>query len=135
MAKNLKLIFIGLGALLLIAIITVYFTYNPSQYSIFPKCPFYSFTNLYCPGCGSQRAIHQILNGNIVSGLNHNILIILLALVLSCDGTIIIINKVLNKKFKNILHKPVTTYSILILVIIFWVLRNIDLYPFSILAP
>jgi hypothetical protein len=112
-----------------------YFNFNPSEYSLFPKCPFYSFTGLYCPGCGSQRAIHHLLHGNILKGLSHNFLIILLAIVLSYDAIIYGLNYYYEKSFKNLLHNPKTTNAILIFVIAFWVLRNIKIYPFTILAP
>ena len=135
MHNNLKRVLIVLGVLVITSILALYFNYSPSEYTIFPKCPFYTLTGLYCPGCGSQRAIHQILNGNILKGLSHNFLIILLILVLIYDAVILILNKTIKKAYKNILHKSITTYLILITVILFWLLRNIDLYPFSILAP
>jgi hypothetical protein len=112
-----------------------YFNFNPSEYSLFPKCPFYSFTGFYCPGCGSQRAIHQLLHGNILKGLNHNFLIILLTFVLVYDAIAYLLNNYYKKSFKNLLHNPKTTNTILILVIVFWILRNIKIYPFTILAP
>ena len=135
MLKKFKPFFIALSIFVFVGILTFYFIYNPSEYNIFPKCVFYSETGLYCPGCGSQRAIHQILNGNILTGLSHNFLIILLVLVLAYDAVVISINSTLKKSYKNSLHKSTTTYVILVLVILFWVFRNIDLYPFSILAP
>ncbi len=135
MDKTLKIVGVGLGILLLLVMVLFYLFYNPSEYSIFPKCPFYSITGLYCPGCGSQRAVHQILNGHIISGLSHNVLIILLVLVLTYDAMVIAINKMLKRHYKNILYKATTTYAVLIIVILFWIFRNIDLYPFSILAP
>ncbi len=133
--KYLKRLLIALSLLVLGVIMVFYFNYNPSDYNLFPKCPFYTMTGLYCPGCGSQRAIHQILHGHILKGLSHNFLIILLIFVLSCDAIILLMNSILKRKLKNILHKPIITYLILALVILFWFLRNIDLYPFSILAP
>ncbi|WP_367892778.1 DUF2752 domain-containing protein [Flavivirga jejuensis] len=43
----------------------LYYNYDPSEYNIFPKCPVYSLTGIYCPGCGSQRAVHQFFNYSI----------------------------------------------------------------------
>lgn len=122
-------------AVILFLMLLLYFSYNPSESNIFPKCPFYSFTGLYCPGCGSQRAIHEFLHGNIFEGLKHNFLIMLLPTVLIYDWTVIVINKYSEKPIKNILHSSKTTYIILILVMSFWMLRNINLYPFTVIAP
>ena len=39
--------------------------FNPSSFTFYPRCPFYVLTGYKCPGCGTLRAIHHILNGNI----------------------------------------------------------------------
>lgn len=41
----------------------------------------------------------------------------------------------LKKPIKNLLYKPLATKVILVVVVLFWILRNIPLYPFNILAP
>ncbi|MCX7547664.1 DUF2752 domain-containing protein [Xanthomarina sp. F1114] len=116
-------------------IITFFYFWNPANNVLFPKCLFYSATNLYCPGCGSQRAIHQILHGHITTGLKFNYLIGFLTLVLSYQLYVFIVQAYFNKSVKNLLHKPLTTKLILIVVLLFWILRNIPFYPFSLLAP
>ena len=41
----------------------IYWKFNPVQFDdFFPKCPFLWLTGLKCPGCGSQRAVHFLLN-------------------------------------------------------------------------
>lgn len=122
-------------AIALFFVVLLYFSYNPSESNIFPKCPFYSFTGLYCPGCGSQRAIHQFLHGNIFEGLKHNLLILLLLTVLIYDWSVILFNKYSKNNIKNILHDSKTAFSILIIILLFWIIRNVNFYPFSILAP
>lgn len=121
--------------LILIAVISFYFYFDPSNYELFPKCPFYSATGIYCPGCGSQRAIHHILHGNILAGFRYNLLIFLLLIVLIYEGVIYLFNAIYKKKLKNIFHYSISTNIILILIILFWVLRNISTYPFTLLAP
>ncbi|WP_225974845.1 DUF2752 domain-containing protein [Arachidicoccus ginsenosidivorans] len=44
--------------------------------SWFPKCPFRSLTGLQCPGCGSQRAIHDLLNLDILGAFRENALMV-----------------------------------------------------------
>lgn len=121
--------------LALLGMLALYVFWNPSKTNLFPSCPFYSVTNIYCPGCGSQRATHQILNGNIIEGIRHNYMIGLLAIVLLYQAFIFITNKILNKNTANLLHKSKVTMSILIIVILFWILRNIPMFPFTELAP
>ena len=125
----LVLLLFGLGVLIL------YFFKEPSNTALFPKCPFYSFTGLYCPGCGSQRAIHQILHGNIIEGIRHNLLLLLLIVLLVYKAVIKLTSNYRIKSVENILHHPKTTYTVLVLIILFWIFRNIPMRPFSYLAP
>ncbi|MDE5755115.1 MAG: DUF2752 domain-containing protein [Oscillospiraceae bacterium] len=43
-------------------------------------CPFYAFTNIYCPGCGGTRALLALLNGKILLSLHENPAVLLLAI-------------------------------------------------------
>jgi len=58
----------------LIAII-LYGYFDPEVY-VFPLCPFRTLTGWLCPGCGSQRAIHQMLQGNIIASFKLNQLLL-----------------------------------------------------------
>ena len=133
--SKLKSTFIIIGVLALLGMLSLYVFWNPTETNLFPSCPVYAATGIYCPGCGSQRAAHKILNGNIIEGVRHNYMIVLLAMVLLYQGFVYVMNDMLGKKIPNLLHKSKVTISILIIVILFWVLRNIDLFPFSELAP
>jgi len=133
--SKLKIPFIIIGVLMFFGMLALYVFWNPTETNIFPKCPVYSVTGIYCPGCGSQRAVHKLLNGNIIEGIRHNYLIALLGLVLSYQAFIFIMNNVLQKGIVNLLHKSKVTFGILIFVILFWILRNINLFPFTELAP
>ncbi|WP_375242593.1 DUF2752 domain-containing protein [Lacinutrix sp.] len=127
-----------LSIILVLAIsglLALYFLYNPATNTFFPKCVFYTTTNLYCPGCGSQRAIHNILKGNILNGIRHNILIVLLFLVLIYKAILFILKLLLKKEYNSLLNNPIVTKSILVFVLAYWILRNISSYPFTLLAP
>src|SRR5271154_4415350 len=39
--------------------------FDPATSVIFPPCPVRALTGWYCPGCGSLRALHQLLLGNV----------------------------------------------------------------------
>jgi hypothetical protein len=53
------------------------FLFNPARVPIFPVCGFHQLTGLNCPGCGSLRAMHQLLHGNLVEALQYNALLVL----------------------------------------------------------
>ncbi|MFZ1686189.1 MAG: DUF2752 domain-containing protein [Flavobacteriales bacterium] len=43
----------------------------------YPGCLFRSLTGLLCPGCGSQRALHDLLHLNVSGAFGHNALLVL----------------------------------------------------------
>ncbi|WP_299443575.1 DUF2752 domain-containing protein [uncultured Aquimarina sp.] len=101
----------------------------------FPSCIFHSLTGYHCPGCGSQRAIHDLLNGHIFQALQHNILLVILAIVLGLKSYYYIAKKIFNKNVKDWTYNKYLTYAILIIIISYWILRNINSTPFCYLAP
>lgn len=115
--------------------LSLYLFWNPLEHNFFPKCPFYSLTGIYCAGCGSQRAIHHILNGQIITGIRHNYLLVVVIGVLTYKVFLYALNKLYNKTHFDIFHKPIATKIILVVVVVFWTLRNIKIFPFTELAP
>jgi hypothetical protein len=41
------------------------FLFDPATAGFYPPCLFRTFLGVQCPGCGSLRAAHQLLHGNI----------------------------------------------------------------------
>jgi hypothetical protein len=58
------------------AVGVIFFVFDPTQVSIFPSCMFHRLTGLDCPGCGTQRALHQLLHGNVVAAIRLNAMFI-----------------------------------------------------------
>ena len=54
-------------------------TVDPNQAGHYPACPFLSVTGWYCPGCGTLRAIHDGLHGDLSGALARNPLAVVLA--------------------------------------------------------
>ncbi|GAB3934320.1 DUF2752 domain-containing protein [Larkinella terrae] len=62
---------------LLLGIAAFCFWFDPSEVSFFPPCPFRLLTGLECPGCGSQRCLHQLLHGHMERAYGYNPLMVL----------------------------------------------------------
>jgi len=99
----------------------LYFFFDPSFNRFFPPCPFYTLTGFFCPGCGSQRAFHDILHGDVLHAAGHNILFVVFIPVLLFG--------------KKIFNSVTFAWTVFIIVMLFWILRNIPFAPFSYLAP
>jgi len=118
-----------------IALVTIYVSVNPSEVDFLPKCPFYFFTSLYCPGCGSQRATHQLLNFNFLGVFQQNVLYVIGLFIIGYQLIVLAINTFLKKNIYNYLNHPKTPIFLLVFIVSFWILRNIPSYPFNLLAP
>src|ERR1700704_3037775 len=59
--------------------------FDPATSGIFPPCPVHYLTGWYCPGCGSLRAIHQLLQGNLRAAWALNPLTVVLLPFLAYD--------------------------------------------------
>ena len=55
----------------------ILFLFDPTRYQFYPVCAFHQVTGLLCPGCGSLRAMHQLLHGNLASAFHFNPFLIL----------------------------------------------------------
>ena len=129
-----KILNIGL-LIVIIGLAALFFLLNPSEHEIFPRCLFNSLTGYYCPGCGSQRAIHNLLHLDIAGVVGNNFLFLPAALLLLYHYLRPPLNNKFNWKLPNIFYFKNTPWIIFIVVVVFWGLRNLPWYPFSILAP
>ena len=47
--------------------ILLLFFFDPATSGFYPPCLFKTFLGVQCPGCGSLRAAHQLLHGNLAA--------------------------------------------------------------------
>ena len=105
----------------------LYRTYNPCENIYFPKCPFRELTGLKCPGCGSQRAIHYLLNIDIPNASKENGLLVF-SIPYLLTGLVFDLLKQPDKevlKWRKRLFGRKAIFLILTIIIAFWILRNI----------
>ncbi len=112
-----------------------YFFINPSDYSILPQCPSYKYTGTYCPGCGSQRAIHSLLHGDFAGMMAYNPMFLPVGMLLFWHWGILLTNRIKNTRYLSPMYHSRFPYIVLVIVLLYWLLRNIPYYPFSWLAP
>lgn len=53
------------------------FLFDPTRYPFYPVCLFHRLTGWNCPGCGSLRAMHQLLHGHWITALRCNAVLML----------------------------------------------------------
>ncbi len=55
---------------------------DPERPGHYPGCPFLLVTGWYCPGCGTLRALHALVHGDLTTALARNPLAVCAAAVL-----------------------------------------------------
>lgn len=112
--------------LLLCVGIIVYFLFNPETANFFPPCPFTYLTGLQCPGCGSQRAIHNLLHLNISRAFYFNpLLVVTFPYVLSGVYFEYFGGKEKYPKARKFLFGKTAITITFVVVIVYWILRNV----------
>ncbi len=124
-----------LGLCFVAVLIAVYYSYNPEVYDFFPACPLHKYTGLDCPGCGSQRAIHALLHGDVQAALDYNLLLVISLPFLAVHFFLKLLSYLLQRNLHwKIWYKPVVPKIVFLVVIGFWIARNLPVSPFSYLA-
>ena len=65
-----------LGITMAVCCSLVLFWFDPAQNHFYPVCLFHRVTGLLCPGCGSLRALHQLLHGRLGAAFRFNPMLI-----------------------------------------------------------
>ena len=116
--------------LLLLAGATYLFVFEPGKTGFFPACPFRLLTGFTCPGCGTTRALHQILHGDFAAAFVLNPVLVLaipfLVFALLRYSVIVMRGGVPRP---NALPAPFI-YVIFVVIVSFWIFRNTPFYPF-----
>jgi len=126
---NRRITLLTIWGLLLLGAVYV-FAFEPGKTGIFPPCVFRQLTGLQCPGCGSTRALHQLLHGHFVAAFTLNPLFVIATPLL-----LYVLLKYTTLSFRGITPKPNALparyiYLIFVVIVSFWILRNTPLYPF-----
>ena len=111
-------------AVALLVLGVVYYVADPSQSSLFPRCNFLMLTGYKCPGCGSQRAVHALLHGDVAAAFKYNaLLFIAVPWIIVCLYAEFMRTRV--PRLYARLFAPVAIWSSLAVVLLWWLLRNI----------
>ena len=109
--------------------------FDPATSGIFPPCPVRYFTGWYCPGCGSLRAIHQLLHGNLEAAWNFNPLTVILLPFLTYGMASSALFEIRGRGLPQPFLRAGWIRALCAAIILFGIARNLPLHPFDLLAP
>ena len=109
--------------------------FDPSRANVFPVCPLYALTGFACPGCGLTRGFHALFHGDILTALDFNALIPVWIGIFGYLWISLVLFAVRGKGLPMWPARPAFLGGFMVVLLVFGVLRNLPIYPFTILFP
>jgi Protein of unknown function (DUF2752) len=108
---------------------------DPAHSLVFPPCPLHYFTGLYCPGCGSLRAMHALLHGDLRQAIAMNALTVILLPFIGYG--------LVSEIYRHLRGRPIVgtrlpanwIWALFAVIVLFGIARNLPFHPFDLLAP
>ena len=104
--------------------------FPPGRFPIYPVCMFHKLTGLHCPGCGGTRAAYALVEGDLARAFRMNAAFIL--------ALPVIVYLAVEDRFATrwrVGRRPWFSRTCFIALALFWILRNIPVWPLTLLAP
>lgn len=131
-ASRIELAAVAIG---LTGVAALLFAIDPAATTLLPPCPFFTLTGLYCPGCGSTRAVHQLLNGHLGAAFGLNALLMVFLPVFGYSFASYASRHLSGRPLPSPRLTGRAIRAVLALIVAFAILRNLPVEPFSTLAP
>jgi hypothetical protein len=109
--------------------------FDPAGSGIFPPCPVRYLTGWYCPGCGSLRAIHEILHGQLWVAWAMNPLTVLLLPFLAYGLASHLLFEIRGRGLPQPYLPAVWIRALCAAILLFGIVRNLPFHPFTRLVP
>lgn len=97
---------------------------DPRSPGHYPTCPFLAVTGYYCPGCGALRAMASLTDGDLAGSVGFNPMA-----VVAVAGLLVVFAAWGIRQWrgepKRTLTRPWVTNAMALLILVFWVARNI----------
>ena len=98
---------------------------DPEQPGHYPTCPFLSVTGWWCPGCGSLRALHALVHGDVGTAIDRNVLTVLAVPALLVAWGAWLRRSATGRPRARWAAPPAALGALLGTIVAFWVLRNL----------
>ncbi len=109
--------------------------FDPATSGVFPPCPVRYLTGLYCPGCGSLRAMHALLHGELGRAWAMNPLMIVTLPFVTYGLVSEALLELRGSRLPEVMLPASWIRAFCVVVVLYAVARNLPLYPFDLLAP
>ena len=111
--------------LLVLAVLCVVYGLSDSVGGYAPRCMLKAVTGYDCPGCGSQRAFHAMLHGDLAAVWHYNAALFFMVPLALLYGWHEILGG--DNRLLRLLYRPACIYAVGIAIIAWWILRNLNI--------
>jgi hypothetical protein len=125
----------GLAVVAFATVAAVLFAFNPAEAGFYPFCLFHRTTGLLCPGCGSLRALHQLLHGHLLMALRCNALLVLSIPIVVWFGLRVARRRAQHATATGSAVRPYWIWASFGVLLVFSVLRNLPFAQLAWLSP
>ena len=122
-------------ALLAIAGAAVIYIFDPRVPGIYPVCPFFGLTGYHCAGCGTLRALHSLIHADIAGALGYNAFTVTALPFIAYSYLSGVKRVFMDRPLPGMFIPHRWIWALLAAIVSFWIIRNLPLHPFSVLAP
>ena len=129
-----RLIFLAAGTAAAVGLVVLH-VYDPATSGVFPPCPVFYLTGWYCPGCGSLRALHQLLHGNLQAAWAMNPLMIVCLPFVAYGLASQAFLALRGRGLPQIFLPARWIHALGIVIVVYGIVRNLPVYPLNLLAP
>ncbi len=120
---------LALGAFSLVLAVLVFVDPRTARFA--PVCPLHVTTGLHCPGCGTGRALHALVHGDLARALRLNVLA-----VATIPVFLALAARAALRPDERLPVPPLwLRVAVYVLLASFFVARNLPFEPFASLAP
>jgi hypothetical protein len=130
-----RLVLVFLAAIVLPGGSALLYHFPPGESSFYPPCVFHVVTGLHCPGCGATRCLGALVHGDLAQAAAYNPLLVA-ALPVVLVGLYAMAFRMWTGRRLPLPRLPAwAIYALFCVIVVYAVLRNVDVYPLTLLAP
>jgi hypothetical protein len=103
-----------LAGVLAVVAMAILYRFDPATTHGYPQCVFHALTGWQCPGCGTTRALHHLLHGDVAGAFRLNAMLFVTLPFAAIASA--------SRRFAT---HPLTGWSALVITIAWWIGRNV----------
>jgi len=92
----------------------ILYRFDPAKVHVYPRCVFHTLTGLQCPGCGTTRALHHLLHGDVAGAFHLNAMLF-----------VAVPFGVIATASRRVATHPLTGWATVALTVAWWIARNV----------